>query len=76
MVKIPEGKMSPSGWRSVSTILNEGVGMRRPCALCKYLNVKKKSFRSLSSLFSRRSSADSVRQDEPYRRNGIPLGFL
>lgn len=33
MFKIPETKLSPSGWRSVSTILNVGVGMSTlPCA--------------------------------------------
>lgn len=32
MFKIPDSKLSPSGWRSVSAILNEGVGMSTlPC---------------------------------------------
>lgn len=33
MLRIPADKVSPSGWSSVSTILNEGVGMSTlPCA--------------------------------------------
>lgn len=33
MFKIPESEQSPSGWRSVSTILNDGVGRSTlPCA--------------------------------------------
>jgi hypothetical protein len=50
MFKIPETKLSPSGWRSVSTILNEGVGMSTlPCAkLRAILNAAKEIIRVYS----------------------------
>jgi hypothetical protein len=69
MFKIPDSKLSPSGWRSVSAILNEGVGMSTlPCAkLRAILDAAKEIIHVFAE--ERRSSSEENKAPEEQATN-------